>query len=128
VTRVLPLTLRSVVVDPDPTVGRFEIAADSGGITVHGQLSTGSTSWKLRAGATAQRSTVTVHVTAVESAAVRVPDIEHHSYEVAIKVGRPGRYHVRISHAYVMHDGNGLGFPHPVIEGVLTVPQSRDGS
>jgi hypothetical protein len=86
-----------------------------------GHLSAGSRGWTLRAIASMRRSTISVQVTATTAVADPPPDIEHHVYEATIQVRRPGRYHVRIAHVYLLRPNGGQSLPGPVFEAGLEV-------
>lgn len=119
--RPLPLTLSDRVVDPAETP-RFEVETSNGMIRIRGHLSTGSRGWVLRGEAACRRSVVTLQITAVEVDQPRVPDLEHHEYEAQIAVKAPGRYGLRVSHAFLLRREGGFGLPHPVHEASLSVP------
>ena len=122
--KILPLTLRSAIADWDREAGEFQfrVETDSGRLTIHGHLTAGSRGWMLRAKAACRRSTITVHITAIETAARRLPDLEHHRYHATIDVQRPGRYSLRVAHAFVLKGESGVGLARPVFEQVLHVP------
>ncbi|MGE0552392.1 MAG: hypothetical protein AB7R55_03070 [Gemmatimonadales bacterium] len=120
--RTLPLRLKAAVGAPEARLPSFEVEICPQTITVRGHLSTGSRGWALRAEAACRRSTINLHVTAIEVGEERVPDLEHHRYEATLKVRHPGRYSLRISHGFVMRGEVGLGLPRPVFEKTLQVP------
>lgn len=100
----------------------FSAETENGAIRVRGHLSTGTRGWVLRAGANRRRATITLQVTAVETEAVRAPDLEFHRYEALIPVWRSGRYRLRVHHAYLPKGGPGQGLGQPVFEGVVDIP------
>jgi len=121
-SRILPLTLAASLLRPDQGYPGFEISTEVGAIRIRGYLSTGSRGWSLRAEAARRRSVITVHVTAIEAEEVRVPDLERYAYEAVVWVGDPGRYSIRVAHAFVLRGSGGYALPRPVHEETLSVP------
>lgn len=122
VANQLPVQLESSVCLTDAGPGEFELETGVGTITVRGHMSMGSRGWRLRAGATRRRSVVTIHVTAIETALERHPDLEQHEYTATVRVARAGRYSIRVAHSFLLRDVGGLGMPRPVFEENASVP------
>lgn len=120
-SRSLPLDLIASKNDPATVAARFQVDAREGYIKVRGQLSTGTRGWVLRGEASYRRATVTLQITAIETEVIRVPDLEYHRYEATIHIKQPGRYHLRIAHAYVPRGEYGQGLDAPVFEKTIAV-------
>lgn len=120
--RHLPVQLTSSVKDPGEASSEFEMVTEVGTITIRGHLSTGSKGWRLRAAAVRHRAVVTIHITAIETATERLPDLEHHEYTATVRVAQAGRVSVRIAHAFLLRDEGGQGMPRPVFEESASVP------
>ncbi len=118
----LPVNLISTVRESTDPASEFTMATGVGTITIRGHLSTGSKGWRLRAEAARRRSVVTIHITAIETAAERLPDLEHHEYTATVRLTPGGRYNVRIAHAFLLKDRAGQGMPRPVFEETTSVP------
>lgn len=118
----LPLLLRSTVTAPSSSLPEFVAESRNGTITIRGHLCTGSRGWALRAEAARRRSVISVHVTAIQIESAQVPDLEQHEYEANVQIRRPGRYSIRVRHAFVGRGEPGVGLPRPVFETVLKVP------
>ncbi len=119
--RPLPVQLLSTVRNVSEASSVFEMATGVGTITIRGHLSTGSKGWRLRAEAARRRSVVTIHITAIETAEQRLPDLEHHEYTATVRLAEAGRYSVRIAHAFLLRDQGGQGMPRPVFEDTASV-------
>lgn len=118
----LPLSWATAL-DQTGTIDRdFFAQSEPGRIRVSGHLSVGTRGWALKAEAGRRRATITLRVTAVETQAERVPDLEFHRYEATIGVWRSGRYRLRIMHAYIPMGRPGEGLQDPVFEEILSVP------